>query len=217
MARFDYPFDIHRVPTPGTKWRRIFDDICNCRECSVCVEADYKPTPFYGSTSSKLVFLGRNPGIDEMRIRIPFVGRTQPHMEDLFSFLGLTREKVYLTNTLKCYTTNPKPDRPPTLEEIGLCFQRFLKVELELLRPQVVVAMGNHALQILTDESSAVTLNGTFVNPKSGFHFKVFAMYHPGYYMRSPFQLKAGWIKAGTALQQYLQHSEYLGGWEDVP
>lgn len=197
-------------------WQTLYDGIKNCRRCSIAAEASDKPTPFYGNPASKVMFLGRNPGIQERDIGIPFVGQTLSYMEEMFHSLGFRRECFYVTNVVKCYTSWPKSDRPPTTQECAFCAKAHLIPELALLKPRLIVALGNQALQLLTDQTSVVPTNGSVFPCKYGAGLKVFSMLHPGYVMRAHNKLGPAWDSAVSKLKEYLDQNQWFGDWSGL-
>lgn len=211
-----YPFNPVTDLHGSLEWRDLFESILKCEACPIIKEAGH-PTPFFGNTKSKIVFVGRNPGITERDASMPFVGKTLLHMESITRGVGLTRDQVYVTNLVKCYTSWPSPDREPTPDECDFCAKQFLHKEILLLRPNLIVVLGNHALRSLTDEVSVTRVNGTLLHTKNGGPMIVFAMHHPGYFMRRKNELAEDWNGAIEALKHLLQENDYYGGWEGGP
>jgi len=187
----------------------INQTLIKCESCHICGECS-APTAGSGE-ESPIVFVGRNPGIQEDKIGIPFMGHTRNLMDEMFLALGLAREQVYITNVVKCYTSNPKPDRPPTKGEIEFCTGQWLDKEIDTLDPKLVVTLGKDAfLHFVDGYETCSGHTGEFFKIRDG-RTKVFCMYHPGMIMRAPNKWKPGWVDCIVLLQQYLESNDYFG------
>lgn len=140
-------------------------DILTCRKCGGFKECT-KPVPFYGNSYSPIVFVARNPGEQEDQHGQPLYPKDRsqnknlkPNAGNVFRqilwHLGLSREEVYITNTMKCYTTVPAKNRAPTEAECRICSNLYLCRELEIVNPQLVVTLGKEALATLLNVSFA--------------------------------------------------------------
>ena len=129
-------------------------NILTCMKCGGFKECT-KPIPFYGNYKSPLVFVSRNPSkIDNDNGQPLFIKeRTEgdkPNSGFIFRkilwHLGLTREDVYITNCMKCWTTIPEENRKPKEAECKICSALYLYKEIEIINPQLVVTFGKEAL-----------------------------------------------------------------------
>jgi uracil-DNA glycosylase family 4 len=127
---------------------------------------------------AQIMIVGQNPGADEVAIGEPFVGPSGKVFEKaLMDIVGLARNDLYITNTVKCYT---KGNRKPTQSEIDNC-RDFLDLEMKLVQPKVAVALGSFAFKALTGMSGIMKHCGEVViSPRYG--IKVLAMLHPSPY-----------------------------------
>lgn len=152
-----------------------------CDACSARKDARQVVVPVL--SMSKVWILGRNPGRDEDVAGHPFVGRGGNLLDIWLDILGYPRSFFFIENPVACYT---KDDRPPVRDEKKACLE-WLKQELDLLRPVLVVALGNDALQVMVlDEKVSVTnMHGTLL-PSKFFGARVFPMFHPGHALRDP-------------------------------
>ena len=99
------------------------------------------------------MFVGEGPGAEEDRQGIPFVGRSGQLLTRLIEGIGMTRDDVYIANVVKC---RPPGNRDPLPGEIGAC-RPYLEAQLDLLRPAVVVTLGNFATKLLLDTREGIT------------------------------------------------------------
>lgn len=141
----------------------------------------------WGDSKSSLMLVGEAPGGEEELQGLPFVGRAGRNLDEFLEHLQIGRDRLYITNTVKFRPvkvhprTGSRSNRPPTREEVELCFS-FLKREIEIVRPQVVVTLGNVALRAVRDDRSATigTVHGAPLNSTLGEHaFALFPLYHP--------------------------------------
>jgi DNA polymerase len=140
-----------------------------------------------GNAQASVVLVGEAPGEQETLLGRPFVGKAGKNLDVFLETLGLAREDIYITNVVKFRPVKVHPrtqslsNRPPTREEIDLCFS-FLIKELGVIKPAVVVTLGNVALKAVSDDKSAV-IGGLHGVPRDiklyGLHFTLFPLYHP--------------------------------------
>ena len=97
-----------------------------------------------GSINADIFFCGEAPGEEEADNGIPFQGKAGELLTKILSAMGLTRESVYMTNILKWRPKHNKPygNRPPTQEEMNYCLP-YLKAQIEIVQPKVIIALGN--------------------------------------------------------------------------
>lgn len=110
--------------------------------CSACALNTPNKVPGHGHVLSRLMLVGEAPGAEEDRLQKPFVGRAGKMLDELLSKAGVDRGMIYVTNTCKC---RPPGNRTPKGDEIMKCGV-WLEHEIDLVRPKVIVALGNTAL-----------------------------------------------------------------------
>jgi DNA polymerase len=107
-----------------------------------------------GSPSADLMFVGEAPGFHEDQKGEPFVGAAGQLLTKLIEQkLGLQRSDVYIANVLKC---RPPGNRDPLPAEVEAC-KPFLARQLKIIKPKLVVALGNFAAKLLTGSSQGIT------------------------------------------------------------
>jgi uracil-DNA glycosylase family 4 len=162
---------------------QIAGQIEACRQCELG-EGRARAVPGEGNLKARLMFVGEAPGTDEDRQGRPFVGAAGKFLDKIISACGLRREDVFIANVLKCH---PPHDRDPRPEEIVACLP-FLQRQVELIRPQVIVALGAHAARTLLNVNLSIgQLRGHF-HPyplSDGTTVKVMPTFHPAYLLRS--------------------------------
>lgn len=127
--------------------------------------------------------MGEAPGENEDKTGEPFVGRAGKMLDKILAEAGLSREEVYITNTIKCRPPNNRTPRP---EEIDAC-ALFLRVELKFLKPAVIVPLGGVATRTLTGREEPISkLRGQFLTDFIGDRaVKIFPTFHPSYLLRN--------------------------------
>lgn len=117
-----------------------------CTQCTVHLECR-GPVGGAGNVDSRIVFVGRNPGEFEDKDGLPFVGKGGQLLNSFFDWVGLDREKVFITNLVKCFTEG---NRIPARKEIETCGRLWLQKELYIISPKLIVTFGVEAAQYLT-------------------------------------------------------------------
>jgi uracil-DNA glycosylase len=141
-----------------------------------------------GNPNARLMFIGEGPGRDEDLQGEPFVGRAGQLLTDIITKgMGLRREDVYIANVVKC---RPPENRNPEPDEVASC-EPFLKRQIDLVRPEIIVALGKFAVQTLLQSKVPITrLRG---NWHSYHGIKLMPTFHPAYLLRNPGDKKLVW------------------------
>jgi len=106
-----------------------------------------------GDPHADLMFVGEAPGYHEDQQGRPFVGQAGKLLEQLLASIGLTRERVYIANVLKC---RPPNNRDPLPAEVAAC-EPYLWRQIELIQPRVICSLGNHATKLLSGRPYGIT------------------------------------------------------------
>jgi uracil-DNA glycosylase len=141
-----------------------------------------------GNPDARLMFIGEGPGRDEDLQGEPFVGRAGQLLTDIITKgMGLRREDVYIANVIKC---RPPENRNPEPDEVASC-EPFLKKQIDLVRPEIIVALGKFAVQTLLQSKVAISrLRGNWHT----YHgIKLMPTFHPAYLLRNPEDKKLVW------------------------
>ncbi|MEM2352485.1 MAG: type-4 uracil-DNA glycosylase [Thermoproteota archaeon] len=121
-------------------FRQLAEEVSRCRKCSLS-ETRRNPVVGDGDINSTLVLIGEAPGYWEDIEGKPFVGSAGRLLNEILVEVGLSREKVYITNVVKC---RPPRNRDPRSDEIKAC-RGYLDRQLDLIRPSVIVTLGRHS------------------------------------------------------------------------
>lgn len=140
-----------------------------------------------GNPDADLMFIGEAPGHDEDIQGEPFVGRAGQLLTDIIKAMKMTRDDVYIANVIKC---RPPGNRNPEGDELEAC-RPYIRKQLELIRPKVIVTLGRFALQSLTGRGYAISsVRGQWLEAEG---IKVMPTYHPAYLLRTPSAKKEVW------------------------
>lgn len=154
----------------------------NCRECSLC-ETRHNVVVGVGNPEAKVMFIGEGPGENEDLQGEPFVGRAGKLLDKMLLAVDLDRNRnIYIANIVKC---RPPQNRDPKPEEQERCIN-WLRNQVKLIRPKIIVCLGRIAAQKLIDPNLKITKeHGTFIE-KGG--FLMMPMFHPAAILRNPNQ-----------------------------
>ena len=134
-----------------------------------------------GSATAKLMFIGEGPERDEDLQGRPFLGKAGELLDKMIGALGLQRSEVYLTNIVKC---RPPDNRVPTSQEAQRCLG-YLRRQIELIRPSVIVTLGATPLrELLGVETSMTRIRGQWQRLEILEGIPVMPTFHPAYVLR---------------------------------
>ena len=158
----------------------------DCQRCKLCAERTQVVNSI-GNPNADLMFIGEAPGADEDEQGEPFVGRAGKLLTKIIDAMKLSREKVFIGNINRC---RPPGNRQPVPDEVEQC-KPFLIREISVVRPKVIVVMGNTACQNLLGTKVGITkLRGNF---QDYYGVKVMPTFHPAYLLRDPRKKREVW------------------------
>ena len=175
-------------PVPG-KFASL-DEISNavkeCQRCGLC-KFRKNPVPGEGNPNARLMFIGEGPGADEDIQGRPFVGKAGMLLDKMICAMQFTREEVYIANIVKC---RPPDNRAPAPEEVECCIG-YLKQQIELIRPEVIVLLGATAVKYLLNVTSGISrLRGRWLSYEN---IPVMATFHPAFLLRQESAKRDTW------------------------
>ncbi len=136
-----------------------------------------------GNPDSAVIFIGEAPGANEDLQGKPFVGRAGKLLDWLLQSIGQKREDIYITNVVKY---RPPQNRPPKPSEIEV-FAPFLKEEIQIVNPKIIVPLGRFAMEKFLLKQQISKVHGKVVKINwQGMDLQVVPMYHPAAALRSP-------------------------------
>lgn len=139
-----------------------------------------------GDIHARILFVGEAPGADEDLRGEPFVGKAGELLTKIITAMGLTRDSVFIANILKCRPDTPgqvSGNRKPSPEEMATCIP-WLERQIDLVQPQVMVALGATAVEgLLGKGTTGITqLRGSWQDYRG---IPLMPTYHPAYLLRN--------------------------------
>ena len=163
-----------------TNWEELHR---SCMSCQKCALADTRRNVVFGKgpKDARVMFIGEGPGENEDLQGEPFVGRGGQLLDEMLSLINLSREKnFYITNIVKC---RPPKNRDPERDEMEACMG-YLRNQVYLLRPKIIVCLGRVSACSLIDPKFKVTRqHGTFFD-RNG--ILMMGTFHPAALLRNP-------------------------------
>jgi uracil-DNA glycosylase family 4 len=150
--------------------------------CTKCPLAEGRTQVVFGvgDPAAELLFIGEGPGREEDLAGEPFVGRSGKLLDRLmWEEIGLTRDKCYIANVVKC---RPPNNRDPAPVEIEAC-RPYLEEQITLIDPAVIITLGNFATRLLLDTTDGIRQLRGSVLPYGNGH--LVPTYHPAYVLRA--------------------------------
>lgn len=176
--------DAEQAKRVAIELEKVADEVRRCRRCDLG-SLRTNAVPGEGSQNARIMFVGEGPGADEDAQGIPFVGRAGQLLDKIIAACRLKRQDVWIGNILKC---RPPGNRDPKPDEVTSCLP-YLQRQIELINPDVIVALGAHAAKTLLDTTKSIgQLRGIFHKYYAGIGHppvKLMATYHPAYLLRS--------------------------------
>ena len=160
-------------------WDALYEECIHCQKCG---QAETRTNAVFGegARDAEVMFIGEGPGEQEDRTGRPFVGRAGQLLDDMLAMIDLKREKVFIGNMVKC---RPPQNRDPLNIEQEACIG-YLRNQVALLKPKIIVCLGRIAAMKLIKEDFKITReHGQWIE-KAGVW--MMAMYHPSALLRDP-------------------------------
>ena len=160
-------------------WEILRSECENCKACELhttrtnCVFGT-------GNVNADLLFVGEAPGDNEDKTGIPFVGRAGQLLDQYLYAVDIPRDSVYIANILKC---RPPKNRDPLPAEEDACMD-FLRRQVKLIRPKIIVCLGRiAAMRLIRPDYKITKEHGEWVQKGN---FLITAVYHPALLLRDP-------------------------------
>jgi len=181
------------------QWDALEQAVAQCRACGLC--NGRRNTVFgTGDRQADWLIVGEAPGENEDLQGEPFVGQAGQLLDNMLKAMGMNRrQQVYIANVLKC---RPPGNRNPEPEEVAQC-EPYLRRQVELLQPRIILAMGRFAVQALLKSNEPIgKLRGQVHRYND---VPVVVTYHPAYLLRNLPEKAKAWADlclAQDVLQQ---------------
>ncbi|MDA4113563.1 MAG: uracil-DNA glycosylase [Thaumarchaeota archaeon] len=153
-------------------------EIRSCVKCPLHLSRR-NAVPGEGPSDATLMIIGEAPGRNEDEQGRPFVGAAGRNLDDLLSEAGVSRDSVFITNTVKC---RPPANRRPARDELDACHP-YLRRQTEAIAPKVIVLLGDAALKEFFPGSSLGQVHGKTMKRGS---LLFFSTYHPASVIYNP-------------------------------
>jgi uracil-DNA glycosylase len=185
LARTTQPVALPAKPSQARpevellEWDALAQAVAACRACKLC-EGRTNTVFGVGDTNADWLIVGEAPGENEDLKGEPFVGQAGKLLDNMLKALGVGRgNKVYIANVLKC---RPPGNRNPQPEEVAQC-EPFLRRQVQLLQPKIILAVGRFAVQSLLGTTEAIGKLRGRAHQYAG--VPVVVTYHPAYLLRN--------------------------------
>ena len=188
--------EVAPIPSDFKTLGAIAAHISQCRNCTLCQERTHT-VPGEGNTEEPdIMFVGEGPGAEEDALGRPFVGKAGKLLDKMIEAMGYHRDDIYIANVVKC---RPPANRKPQREEMGLCLP-YLRQQIRLIRPRVIVGLGGTAMEGLLGKPVAITrLRGIWQDCQG---IKLMPTFHPSYLLRDPAKKKDAWLDLQAVLAE---------------
>ncbi|MCC6510720.1 MAG: uracil-DNA glycosylase [Pirellulaceae bacterium] len=203
VARVSLPLTVSTWQLPNLpeserleKLNHLNTQVQACRKCEELVCYRRQTVFGEGKLQPRVCFFGEAPGADEDQQGRPFVGAAGKLLMDIIKAMRLSREEVYILNSLKC---RPPQNRTPLPEEVDNC-RPYALTQLEILQPEFIILLGAVAVQsVLQSTESVGRLRGRFHH----FHgARVLVTYHPAYLLRNADAKKLVWADVQMVMRE---------------
>jgi len=170
----------------------------SAKSCNRCPLYQWRKNLVFGAgnPNAELMFIGEGPGRDEDEQGVPFVGEAGQLLTRMINAMQFTRSDVYITNIVKC---RPPKNRNPEQEEANACIA-FLKRQIELIQPKVIVLLGAVPLQFLMNKTGITRTRGQWLEYNG---IQVMPTFHPAYLLRNPAARKDVWSDLQLVMQLF--------------
>ncbi len=163
----------------------INKEIRKCKKCRLYLNRK-NPVPGEGSINTSIMIIGEAPGYFEDIQGRPFVGQAGKILDELLSIANLNREKVFITNIVKC---RPPENRVPKDDEINSC-KDYLEKQIEIINPKIIITLGNVSTQYIFNKyglefESMSSIHGKIFDIIE-YKIKIIPLYHPAAALYNP-------------------------------
>lgn len=183
----------HAASVMGMDWATLEESIRGCQRCGLC-QGRTHAVPGVGDHKARWLFVGEGPGRQEDAQGEPFVGPAGKLLDNMLRALGLARGvNTYIANIVKCRPVGTDGrDRPPAADEVAACMP-YLARQIDLIRPDVIVALGKTAAVSLLGLPADTSLASLRDKMHRYAALPLIVTYHPAYLLRQPADKAKSW------------------------
>jgi len=163
---------------PDEVLKEIAEQTTTCTRCKLHFSRK-NAVPGAGNPNTSIMFIGEGPGFHENEQGLPFVGAAGRFLDELLEQAGLTREKVFITNVVKC---RPPGNRDPQSEELEAC-KHYLDRQIAAINPDVIVTLGRISMSYFVSNGKISSIHGRHYWSNGRM---VVPMYHPAAALHQP-------------------------------
>ncbi len=187
----------------NVSWPTLLSEISACQRCRLCTRRT-RVVPGEGDPHAALLLIGEGPGYEEDISGRPFVGAAGQLLDKIIGAIGLSRgNNVYIANVVKC---RPPGNRAPEADEVADCLP-FLRQQVALIRPKVIVLMGASAYKaVLGGEGGITRARGQMIERKGVFFLPTF---HPAALLRDETKKRPVWEDFKQARDKLMELNVY--------
>lgn len=204
------PEAIESIAVGAMDWTALTQAVANCQACAL---ANGRRAPVFGAADvpprADWLLVGEPPDEAEERLGSPFADAAGQLLDNMLKAVGVSRRSgsdpaasAYVTNAVKC---RPAQVRNPQAQELAVC-EHYLRREVALVRPKVILAMGRFAAQALLQASHPELISTPLGKLRGRVYYyqgiAVVVTYHPGYLLRSQQDKARAWADLCLALAQ---------------
>ena len=159
-------------------FEQLKQEYSTCNKCPALCQSRSQVVFGSGNPQAEVLFIGEAPGANEDKQGIPFCGMSGQVLNELLSSVGLSREDIFITNTILC---RPQDNRNPAKDEVENCRDRLDKL-IQIMQPKVIVTIGNFATERILGKKGITSLRGKIFENAGR---KIVPVIHPANYLYS--------------------------------
>lgn len=170
-----------------------------CENCDNCDLSKTRNHVVFGAGNehAKVMFIGEGPGANEDATGIPFVGKAGQLFDKMLAAIQLTRNDIYIANIVKC---RPPRNRDPLETEKKACLD-YLRWQVKLIQPKIIVCLGRVAAQVIIDKNFKITRQHGIWFERG--NFSLLATYHPAALLRDETKKRDSWEDLKKIKEKY--------------
>ena len=184
------------VPDDFQSLEAMATHISSCTNCGLCQKRNLTVPGEGNGDSPDIMFIGEGPGAEEDAQGRPFVGKAGKLLDKMIEAMGYQREDVFIGNVVKC---RPPDNRKPLPEEMEMCLP-YLRQQIELIKPKIIVGLGGTAMEGLLGKPVGITRMRGVWQDYAG--IKLMPTFHPSYLLRDPSKKKDAWADLQMVLTE---------------
>ena len=160
-------------------WKELEQECLSCQKCALS-QTRHNVVFGTGPRDAEVMLIGEGPGENEDLQGLPFVGRGGKLLDDMLAMIGLHRQNIYITNSVKC---RPPENRDPLNTEKDAC-RGYLRAQVRLMKPKIIVCLGRiSAMELIKPDFKISQEHGQFFDRNGTL---LMALYHPAALLRDP-------------------------------